>query len=220
MGGIYGDEVTSAVVTKRRVIPVSGLQSTSTTPIAGTDAAIVSAQVNKTRAPFAVDARCRDFASMGVVDALGHSVVTTSGASSAAQEVSDPSALVPTAQAGELRVILTSSTDAQLACGLRLRSFNEQKLAGSSTRKLVIEANRRYNAYPIQLAADSVVTISKLGTATADLECPGMKVVRSGSSRLLAFVPRDRPCVLSVARLDPPEKPVSFPLHIFPISRQ
>src|SRR5262249_27012999 len=117
------------------------------------------------------------------------------------------------------RLLLVSNNVADVKCRASMRSFASQRITTTSKRRVKIYADTRFNAYPIRLPADAAIVVTDLRGAHASLDCLSGNITESGPRRLLAFVPGNHDCVLSIERsFGEIGKPVSFPLLIVPIS--
>jgi hypothetical protein len=206
------DQMQSPMVTGRLAEQEPALYLGVHTSISGVDASVSSVHIAKAEAPFAVDTSCPNIGG-GSLDLIG------SGARPAeitAPSVPRSSALVPVADESNYRLILlTNDTGINLSCAATVRSFARQKITATTSRRIKIYANSTFNAYPIQLPANSVIIVNHLNGAPASLDCFSGQITESDSDRLVAFAPKNHDCVLSIARSSSEvADQVSFPLLI------
>ncbi|HUC22780.1 MAG TPA: ATP-binding protein [Streptosporangiaceae bacterium] len=205
-----GPEVIGRVVEQE-----PGLRFGTQAHIRATYAAISPVHVQSADAPFAVDASCRNNsdASLELIGGAGRS------AASPAESVPAESVLMPGAYGNDYRLLLISTSQTDVNCRVTMRSFAPQRITTTGKRSVEVYANTRFNAYPIRLPSDAAIIVTDLNGARASLDCLSNAITESGSERLLAFVPGNHDCVLSIERsVGTIGKPVSFPLLIVPIS--
>jgi hypothetical protein len=131
------------------------------------------------------------------------------------------SVLVPAAYDDAYRLLLISNYGSDVDCHVSMRSFARQAITTTNKRSVTIYPNTRFNAYPIRLPADAAIIVTDLNGARASLDCSSNTITESAQKRLLAFVPGNHDCLLSVERSSGKiGKPVSFPLLIVPTSRR
>jgi len=176
------------------------------------NAAIRSIFTGQTKAPFAVETRCKKYlgARLDLIDSSGRS------AGSTARSVPSGTVLVPAVHGSGYSLILLPN--GILDCRVGIHSFAQQKITTTSIRRVTIGANSRFNAYPIELASDAAIFVTNLNGAAASLDCLPRNITESRSDRLVAFAPRNHECVLSIARsASNVGKPAAFPLLIVPV---
>lgn len=208
-----GTAVPAAEVTGRLVKRGPALGPGTHAQIRAATAAISQVRIATAAAPFAVDTSCPQPVSVKVIDSSGRSVGTNT------QFAPTDSVLVPAAYGSQYSLVLLGTTGAALNCRVSIRSFAQQGITTTSNRTVHIYPDTLFNAYPIRLPAGAAVIVTGLKGASASLNCLSGQVATSDSERLLAFVPKNHDCVLSITRPSANfAKSASFPLQIAPIS--
>lgn len=212
-----GGRVPTAEVGGGLVEQGTRLQPGAQVHIRAVNGSVSSVHIDKAYAPFAVEKLCRnnDNGDLHLTDSEGRSV------SSTAQSVPGDSVLVPAARVSDYRLFLLPSFGPALNCRVFTHSFAQQRITAMSSRRVKIPANSSFNAYLIRIPADAVIIVDHLKGAPASLDCLANNITESTGGRLLALVPGNHNCVLSIGRsfLDNGRKTASFPLLIVPVPR-
>ena len=179
-------------------------------------ASVDSVNVSQGNTPFGVETSCES-------DDDGISALIDSDAASVGdnvQSVPEGSVLVPSGHGDSYDLILIADPSGNgINCRVTVRSFAQQAITTMRNRTIGIPANTPFNSYPIRLPSDAVVLVPNLNGTLASLDCPSNHVTESDSQRLLAFVPANQDCELSIAHPSGHmSKPVSFGLLIDPVT--
>lgn len=209
------DEVVSPEVYGQLVKLGPTLQLGAHAHIQSNNVSIRSLHIEQRNVPFGVETSCKDddVGTSKVIDSAEQSV------GSIVRSVPDGSAFVPAAHGSEYRLILLANNFSTLDCQVTVRSFAQQGITTTTNGSIKVNANSRFNAYRVRIPTAAVMVVANLNGARASLDCLSNQITESGPERLLAFVPGDHECVLSIARYSGNiRKPVSFPLLIDPVS--
>lgn len=178
-------------------------------------ASVETVNVKQGNTPFGVETSCKSgYDSLStLIDGDAASVGNN------VQTVPEGSVLVPVGNGTEYRLILlTDPTSNGVNCQVSVRSFAQQAITTMRDHSIGIDANTPFNSYPVRLPADAVIVVPNLNGAPASLDCPANQITESDSQRLLAFVPANQDCVLSIAHPSGQAgKPASFGLLIDPV---
>ena len=186
--------------------------------IKGLFASIESVNVKQGNAPFGVETSCKSgYESLStLIDSNDSPVAST------VKSIPEGSILAPSGHGSQYQLILLTDPAGntnEVDCQVAVRSFARQEITTVRDRKIGIDAGSLFNAYPVRLSTDSVVIVPSLNGAQASMSCPSSQAAESGPQRLLAFVPANRDCMLSIAHASgQASKSVSFELLIDPVS--
>jgi hypothetical protein len=211
---LYGEEL--GEVAAELLMPGPSLDVGAQAGIQADYASVDSVNVKQGETPFGVETSCE-------TGYGGLSALLDSGAASVGdnvQSVPEGSVLVPSGRGGAYRLILLADPDGNgLNCRVTVRSFAQQAITTMRDRTIGIPANTPFNSYPVRLPADAVILVPNLNGAPVSLDCPSNHVTESDSQRLLAFVPANQDCELSIAHPSGHmSKPVSLGLLIDPVT--
>ena len=161
-------------------------------------ASIESVSVKAGNIPFGVETSCKNgYESISALLGSDNSPVT-----SAVKSIPEGSILVPNGYGSQYQLILItdpSGDENEVDCQVAIRSFARQAITAARDGRIEIDAGSPFNAYSIRMPTDSVIIVPSLNGAHASLSCPSGQVTESGALRLLAFVPANRDCILSIA---------------------
>jgi hypothetical protein len=179
-------------------------------------ASMESVNVKQGDTPFGVETSCET--GYGSLSALIDSGVASVGDN--VQSVPEGSVLVASGHGDTYDMILLADPAGNgIDCRVTVRSFAQQAVTTLRNRTIGIPANTPFNSYPVRLPSDAVILVPNLNGTPASLDCPANHVTESDSQRLLAFVPANQDCELSLAHPSGhTSKPVSFRLLIDPVT--
>jgi hypothetical protein len=181
-------------------------------------ASIEPVNVEQENAPFGIETSCKsgDKSLSTLLDSGNSSVTST------VKSVPEGSILAPSGHGSHYQLILLTdpaNEGSEVDCQVAVRSFARQAITTARDSKIGIDAGSVFNAYPIRLPIDSVIVVPRLNGVHASLSCPSGQVTESGAQRLLAFVPANRDCMVSIANSSgQASEPISSELLIDPVS--